>query len=157
MPNGAGIYLLKDKKSGLHYVGSSKSVKTRIVAYYRPDSPDYKKILFQELDPINFSMEILELVPDERLLLEREQYWIDKLNTNYPNGLNVFTANIKNTKQLYCSEYKAYKKHVSQQGACWHLFNYLKRYLFYMENTNSIPTKPSPYLREMKRIKLRYK
>ena len=85
-----GIYLWTHKESGKQYIGSSLNITQRLVKYYsrscliretkRNNSAIYRAILKYGISEFRF--EILEHCEAE-YLLEREQFYIDKLKPEY--------------------------------------------------------------------------
>ena len=101
------IYIIKNKINGLCYIGQSVDYLTRFRKHkeeakrhnYTYKSPLYDDMYKYGVD--NFEISILESktnIPDER-----EIYWINKLNTIYPNGYNLSTGGTRypNLKGIY--------------------------------------------------------
>lgn len=90
-----GIYCFKNIENGKSYVGQSVNIESRHYQHryrynYRTDkgygSPLYTDMRKYGYDKFEFS--ILELC-DKDYLLDRENFWIDKLNSYVPNGYNA--------------------------------------------------------------------
>ena len=95
--NGKGyIYILKNSKNGMMYVGRSLDLRKRF--------KQHKKCAkFGSLLPIHCALwedrkyfKTAYKIFDEELLDEKEQYYIKKYNTIYPNGYNLASGGIKN-------------------------------------------------------------
>jgi len=85
--NKTGIYCWVNKTNGNTYVGSGHSLYKRISNYYQPSY--YKReanlLIIKAINKHgldNFALIILEYT-NERSLIEREQYWIDKIEPAY--------------------------------------------------------------------------
>lgn len=74
-----GVYLINANNGT--YIGQSKMVEIRVINHkpWNKDSPVDKII----------SYEILEVVKDETIRLQREKYWIKKLNPSLNNRLKT--------------------------------------------------------------------
>lgn len=115
----SGIYCFTNKITGEKYVGQSKNIYSRkrshIAHSFDPKQKTYNMFFHQkirEYGEANFSFEVLEEVPAEKLD-EREKYWIQRLNTLVPNGYNKSKGGIwgisleqmkqngENSKQYY--------------------------------------------------------
>ena len=78
--------------------------KTKSIPYdehFRIPGHDFsnhaKFIIIEELDKIT------DTITDRKILIEREDYWISRLKTHYPNGFNDrFNGNIRNKIQKVC-------------------------------------------------------
>lgn len=82
-----GIYKITNLKNERFYIGASVDIKGRYSQHVGKSCSKYKDSLdfyrdVHELGKYNFELEILE-VCDKELLLEREQYWYDKLKPTY--------------------------------------------------------------------------
>jgi hypothetical protein len=82
----AGVYCLTDLSNGKKYVGSSKHVLRRINGYKNLNNK--KGVIRLIKDVNNIKMEVIERITDEKILLERELFWIKELNSVYPYGYN---------------------------------------------------------------------
>ena len=80
------------------YIGKSVAFKSRVsghrtAAYAKKDGDWVKKTKWKEairdFGWDNLRVEILERVPEEVSLEDRERYWIARLNTVFPNGYNM--------------------------------------------------------------------
>jgi len=87
-----GIYKIENKNNGKLYVGSSNNIKHRLYQHKRLlKKGEHHSVKLQnaynKYSGNNFIFDIIEILDDESLLIEREQYWIDTLNS-YDNGYN---------------------------------------------------------------------
>ena len=82
-----GIYRVFHRRTNRSYIGQSVQIEGRIRQHFS----DSGASLFRQSSKLamikRFDWEILEEC-DRESLNERESYWIDKLNTNKPNGYN---------------------------------------------------------------------
>lgn len=90
---GAGIYRIVNKVNGKSYVGSSAWVRKRCRSHARKlIKGEHDNIIMQQaFDKYGadaFEVVVLELVDDLGLLVEREQHWIDLLDT-VASGYNI--------------------------------------------------------------------
>ena len=85
-----GIYAFRNKESGKVYVGQSKKVLTRKKQHERGDTNNSRRFhnAMNKHGADGFEFTILEYC-DVELLDEREGYWINQLNSLYPNGYNL--------------------------------------------------------------------
>ena len=67
------IYIGKKIEDRKDYYGSGTAIKLAINKYGKE----------------NFKKEIIEKCNNKEELIEREKYWIEKLNSKYPNGYNI--------------------------------------------------------------------
>lgn len=98
-----GIYAIRNTITGQTYVGSSADLDARGAQHARMagigswDIPKLRTSI-KEHGADAFTFEILEDVKDPALLKEREQFWIEKLDTLHtPHGLNAQCAQISET------------------------------------------------------------
>jgi hypothetical protein len=88
---GAGVYEITNLITGDNYIGESIQIYRRKQLHFSIHSPNLvhcSNILLQEdmrkYSPDAFSITILEQLPaDKKILLEREKYYINKLNPTY--------------------------------------------------------------------------
>lgn len=90
----AGIYCILNKANGKRYVGQTTNLHRR-----RDEHWDHLRKGTHKNKPMqedwdnqhgrDFAWFMLEIVDDIALLNEREQYWMDHLNTWAPNGYNI--------------------------------------------------------------------
>lgn len=90
---GAGIYRIVNKVSGKSYVGSSGWVRKRCRAHtLKLIRGNHDNIIMQQAfhkyGAEAFEVVLLEAVEDESRLIEREQHWIDQLDT-VADGYNI--------------------------------------------------------------------
>lgn len=135
LPDGMAVYKLTERNLNKVYVGSSVSVRQRCMGYFYPNSSDYAKTLFWDVNPRFIEIEILELVYDYETLRDREHFWIAKLNTFFPFGLNVNKPADK-TIGCYRAQYRDHLREIKSKGACWHFLNHLNRVLYFAEAAN---------------------
>ena len=81
----SGIYIITNIKNGKQYVGSSVNIKYRFTRHKQMLRDNIHKnpklqASYNKYKKDLFFYTILELVEDKNKLLEREQYYIDKLN-----------------------------------------------------------------------------
>lgn len=94
------IYVIKTTKSSKKYVGqTTKTIEERFEQhkqdYKRPMRKTSSKLLykaFEEFGLDSFSIELLDDSVENEKLEERENYWINQLNTMDPNGFNMIKA-----------------------------------------------------------------
>lgn len=84
----SGIYKIENVKTGFVYVGSSRNIQHRWAAHFcdmrKQRNGNYKMNKdFLVYGEESFSLSIIEIVNDFNKLIEREQFWIDKLNPKY--------------------------------------------------------------------------
>lgn len=144
LPRHAGVYLLTDKDRNLKYVGSSVNVRSRCASYFHPNSPAYRRILFLDINPIRLKFELLEdcngmEIPEIR---KRETWWIRKLGTCYPGGLNVNTP-AKGGKLLSQGPYIKFVKGCEKVTPCYQLLKFSYRIAFYYDMVKSTPSNPT--------------
>lgn len=84
----SGIYLIKHKASGLLYVGQARDIKARWERHQKGDTNRYLKQIVKEEGPEALQFSVLEELSIDQLN-SREEFWINSLNTLYPNGLNL--------------------------------------------------------------------
>lgn len=90
-----GIYSIRNTVSGRVYVGSAVNITQRWHLHRSLlKRGKHHSILLQRSwvkhGPAVFSFDILELVDDKERLIEREQHWIDALNSANPStGFNI--------------------------------------------------------------------
>lgn len=85
-----GIYKITNLINNMKYIGQSTWIEMRFNEHKNMSSHYTCRYLWNAFDKYgvdNFSFEILEEC-NENELQKRERYWIEKLNTLYPNGYN---------------------------------------------------------------------
>jgi group I intron endonuclease len=125
---GAGIYQFSCNITGMKYVGSSKECKKRHSEHIAPSSRWSSKSIITAGD---FEYDILEKltidVTDE-LLVDREQYWMDQvpseflLNINRAKrlGYKAYRASRRDEIKNYCATYRAeHKEKIAAQRAAY--------------------------------------
>ena len=81
------IYCITNNINGMQYVGQSKDAHKRFKAHALAKDKTYFHSAIRKYGIDNFDMEILEHQTSNYNLLE--QYWIETLDTIYPNGYNI--------------------------------------------------------------------
>lgn len=90
-----GIYQIKNTKSNKVYVGSSSHIQKRWTRHvrdlrYKRHHSIYLQRAWDSGDSSDFELSILEVVLDPEVLIEKEQYWMDALNSYIPEfGYNM--------------------------------------------------------------------
>jgi len=86
----SGIYAFRNKENGRVYVGQSKRVLTRKKQHERGDTNNSRRFhnAMNKHGPDGFDFTVLEYCEIE-LLDKKESYWIEQLNSLYPNGYNL--------------------------------------------------------------------
>src|SRR5437588_1377253 len=93
IPETSGIYRIVCKSTGKMYIGSSANLRIRQYNHFRElrlmIHPNQKlQRAWNKYGPDAFTFEIVELALP-LLLLEREQYWLDKLKPFGNKGFNI--------------------------------------------------------------------
>lgn len=113
--NQSGIYLIHNLVNGTQYVGSASNFKKRFYVYYSPGQLMDNRYISRSILKYghdNFSVVVIEIVTAnkddfKKILLEREQYFIDtlkpKLNVSPTAGSNLGFNHSEETKQLLSS------------------------------------------------------
>lgn len=82
------VYLLKNSENGKKYIGSTSHLEHRISSHiseintHTHGNPHINDDSYL-FDLSSFSFSVLEKVSSKELLIEREQYWIEKLKPEY--------------------------------------------------------------------------
>ncbi len=90
-----GIYKIFNKINNKIYIGSSINLnKRKYYHFYKLSKNNHSnkhlQSAYNKYGKDNFKFEIIEYIQDKNLLLEREQYWIDLLNSCNDNvGYNI--------------------------------------------------------------------
>lgn len=91
----SGIYCIRNALSGRIYVGSAVKLQRRwylhcsLLRRGKHHSQTLQRSWFKH-GPSAFSFEVLEIIEDRSQLVEREQHWIDALNSTCPRtGYNI--------------------------------------------------------------------
>lgn len=79
----SGVYKITNIENGKVYIGSSKDINKRITAHIRELKKNihdntHLQSAWNKYGKEKFEFSILEFVPDINILLEREQFWMDK-------------------------------------------------------------------------------
>lgn len=140
--NQSGIYQIKNKINNLIYVGSAKNVKKRISKHFsslklNKHGNNHLQSAYNLYGSENFEVSIIEIVIDTKALIEREQYWIDKLNVcNDKIGYNMSPTAGSSLGRKFSNESKA------------KISNSLKKYF----KNNKNPFKGKSHTEESKEI-----
>ena len=82
------IYKITNRLNGKIYVGQTKqSIERRFLQHSKADSPLGQAI--RQCGIQNFTIEVIERCQSQKLLNERERFWIRVLNSKQPYGYNV--------------------------------------------------------------------
>lgn len=90
----AGIYKITNLINSKIYIGSSSNLKSREYSHFwklnnNSHSNKHLQSAYNKYGKDNFIFEIIEIIEDDKMLLSREQYYLDKLNTcNISIGYN---------------------------------------------------------------------
>lgn len=93
--NVSGVYLITNTINGKIYVGSSIKIRNRMnthVSHMNKNKHDnrYLQNSWNKYGSDNFTFSVIEILTNVEKLIEREQYWIDKLNACDKNvGYNI--------------------------------------------------------------------
>ena len=108
-----GIYKLTNKLNGKSYIGQSKQLTNR---KYQHLNTNKNHLILKDTQGIDFKnhimWEVLEYCPQE-MLNQREQYYINKYNTLYPNGYNQQSGGLNNF--FTCETYRQKMKTIGKQ------------------------------------------
>jgi hypothetical protein len=140
-----GIYKITNIKVGKFYIGSSKDIEKRWKDHvYMLNRNQHHSLYFQnawnKYGEDNFKFEIIEMINDESILLDREQYWLDKTQCyNSKIGYNISKSsrytNINNK-----NEYKDIKNKKKNKKPKMKLAKNNKEISYKIHNTNEIIT-----------------
>ena len=113
----SGIYMIKCATNGDRYIGSAKSLFSRKSDHWinlRKNKHHNKHLqnVWNKYGEFSFAFEILEFVKDEARLLEREQYWIDKLKPELNKAIKAESGflGLKHSKDTLDKLSKAQKE-----------------------------------------------
>jgi group I intron endonuclease len=89
----SGLYRIRNTRNGKSYVGSAVVLAERLYSHRRhPDRGTHRNTklgdAWSKHGADAYVLEILEVVADRSLLIEREQHWIDRLGS-YAGGYNL--------------------------------------------------------------------
>lgn len=110
-----GIYIIKNIKNNKVYVGSTVNIKRRKRNHFwdlknNKHDNDYLQKSYNKYGKENFIFEVIEYVEDKSKLLEREQFWIDKLNVcDRSIGYNICKIAGNTLGQIFSDEAKKKK------------------------------------------------
>lgn len=106
LKNKSGIYQIRNLVNNKIYIGSSENFYLRYRShFYELDKNNHRNDKLQraynKYGKNNFIFEVIEHTKNKGKLLEREQYWIDKLNV-VKNGYNIqpIAGKIKITNEI---------------------------------------------------------
>lgn len=122
LPRTPGIYIITCLPTGKIYVGSSINLRKRWNMHRRElrsgvHCNQYLQRAWNKYGEIAFTFEILELVMPWGLI-DREQYWIDKLSPFDERGFNI-VPNAGSTLGRKVSEETKAKMRVANKGRLW--------------------------------------
>lgn len=121
IPNQPGIYRFTNKVNGKIYVGESKNLRKRVLNHDITDKNIVKICYFQRAIRKHgfdsFKVDILELCEfgiSKKELLDKESYWILKLNSHIKTiGYNLV---VRGSGASFCSEETRKKLSLAQKG-----------------------------------------
>lgn len=83
------IYLFTNEKTGKQYVGqTSQELRKRTLQHRRAKQTYFDRAFTKETEK-DFTLEVIDKAKTNKELNEKEIYWIEKLNTRFPNGYNL--------------------------------------------------------------------
>lgn len=90
----SGIYAIVNAINGRIYIGSASDLGHRWSSHISLLKLDkhpnrYLQSSYKKYGEASFDFKIVEVIDKKEKLLEREQYWIDKLGCLVPNGFNI--------------------------------------------------------------------
>lgn len=93
--NISGVYAITNKINNMSYIGCSKNIHRRMIEHKKPSaSPSMKiSIAIKKFGIENFRLDILEIC-EGKDMFKREEYWVKKNNSRYPNGYNMTDGGI---------------------------------------------------------------
>jgi group I intron endonuclease len=103
----SGIYKISNTLNDMIYIGSAVNLYNRCLSHYNNLKRKEHNIKLQSfvnengLDVLKF--DIIELVEDKNILLDREQYWLDQLKS-YEKGFNIAKSAYYSTLGLKTSD-----------------------------------------------------
>ena len=86
LPNGPGVYLMKDRLGSVIYVGKAKNLKKRVATYFQPSRKQIAHPKIRSLVAVIFDFEFLEVKSEaEALLLEGKliKQWKPRYNSSF--------------------------------------------------------------------------
>ena len=89
------IYKITNKTNGKIYIGQTTSTLKKRWSQHKSDKKGCCRLLFAALNKYgenNFSVEILDYAENIEELNDKEEYYIEYLNTLTPNGYNLLTG-----------------------------------------------------------------
>lgn len=117
----SGIYTITNRKSGRVYVGQAANIKKRWIQHLhhlRKGTHHCKPLQnsFNKNGEESFEFAVVERVDDVAAITEREQFWIDSLNSSMAaGGYNIAPAANSNVGVKYSEESRA-KMSAAQKG-----------------------------------------
>lgn len=121
----SGIYCIINKINNHRYIGSAKDLKRRKSGHFRELRSNehiniYLQRAYNKYGEANFEFQVIELVSDKSILIEREQFWIDYIistfgRSNLYNICLIANSVIGLTWTLKKETLKKRKKHRSKE------------------------------------------
>ncbi|MFA7709416.1 MAG: VOC family protein [archaeon] len=116
----SGIYKILNIVNGKQYVGSAVNLEKRKKEHFyalkkQKHINTYLQRSFDKYGEDNLKFEVIEYIEDKNNLIEKEQYWMDKLNCVSPNGYNICPT-AGNTLGVKCTEETKSKIKESSKG-----------------------------------------
>lgn len=133
MKQKCGIYKILNSRTGKFYIGSSNNLPKRWVRHKyelkkQIHSNGYLQNSYNKHGLNSFIFIVLEFIPDKTFLVQREQYWLDKL-TPYKRsiGYNILERARGGPNTKSCTVPDCNNKHLAK-GLCNKHYRRFKRY-----------------------------
>ena len=161
----SGVYQIINMKNNKMYVGSSKNIENRWKKhiYDLNNKTHHNKHLqnaWNKYSEENFEFEVIEYVSNETRLIEREQYWMDELNSynkdigyNIEDKASIPASNKFSTKILSIQNRNMLLKNQYTKNECVFIFSLLP-FVYAPRNEVKINYKYPTYSEIMKIVQM---